>query len=86
MSAAPENASATPPSAISSTFGEPAVAGELAHTYGSFAADVLALDPDPVTAQVRYAFEHEWAVTLEDVARRRTTRALRGLDTPDARA
>ena len=64
---------------------DPVVAGELAHTYGSLAADVLSADPDPLTAQVRYAFEHEWAVTLEDVARRRTTRALRGLDTPDVR-
>ncbi len=65
---------------------DPAVTSMLAHTYGSFAADVLAIDPDPLTAQVRYAFEHEWAVHLEDVARRRTTRALQGLDTPDVRA
>ena len=65
---------------------DPVVAGELAHTYGSLAADVLATDPDPLIAQVRYAFEHEWAVNLEDVARRRTTRALRGLETPEIRA
>ena len=65
---------------------DPVVAGELAHTYGSLAVDVLAADPDPLVAQVRYAFEHEWAVTLDDVARRRTTRALRGLETPEIRA
>ena len=63
-----------------------AVATSLAHIYGSFAEDVLALDPDPVAAQVRYAFEHEWAVSLDDVTRRRTTLALRGLDTPELRS
>ena len=65
---------------------DPAVANSLAHTYGSLAADVLALDPDPLVAQVRYAREHEWAVHADDVLRRRTTLALRGLDTPEIRA
>jgi glycerol-3-phosphate dehydrogenase len=35
--------------------------------------------PD-VWAQVRYARDHEWAATAEDVVRVRTTLALRGLD------
>lgn len=33
-----------------------------------------------------YARDHEWAVTPEDVLRRRTTLTLRGLDTPEVRA
>ncbi len=63
-----------------------AVVDSFARTYGSFAVDVLALDADPVAAQARYAFEHEWAVSVDDVLRRRTTLALRGLDTPELRA
>jgi glycerol-3-phosphate dehydrogenase len=65
---------------------DPAVAGSLAQTYGSLAADVLATDPDTLVARVRYARSHEWAVTTDDVLRRRTTLALRGLDTPGLRA
>ena len=65
---------------------DPVVAESFAHTYGSLAAEVLALDPDPVAAQVRYACDHEWAVTSEDVLRRRTTLALRGLVVPDLEA
>jgi glycerol-3-phosphate dehydrogenase len=69
-------------------------AAHLAGTYGTLAADVLALGPlEPIVdgspelaAQVRYAREHEWALTVEDVLRRRTTLALRGLDTPAVRA
>ncbi len=38
--------------------------------------------PD-VWAQVDYAFEAEWAATVEDVARRRTTLAVRGLMTEE---
>ena len=64
---------------------DPAVAESFAHTYGALAADVGAVDDDPVAAQVRYARDHEWAVTSEDVLRRRTTLALRGLDTPELR-
>jgi glycerol-3-phosphate dehydrogenase len=60
-------------------------ADALARSYGSFAADVLAADDDPVLAQVLYARDHEWAVTADDVLRRRTTLALRGLDTPELR-
>ena len=65
---------------------DPTVASSLAHTYGSLAADVLATDPDPFVAQVRYARDHEWAVNADDVLRRRTTLALRGLATPELRA
>jgi glycerol-3-phosphate dehydrogenase len=41
--------------------------------------------PD-VAAQVVYAREREWAVDADDVLRRRTTLALRGLATADVRA
>lgn len=62
-------------------------ADHLAHLYGSAAAEVAALGADRVHAeapdvigQLAYAREHEWACTDEDVLRRRTTLALRGLD------
>ena len=64
----------------------------LAHHYGSLAEDVLApaeqepellrpLHPDgpDVAAQAVYARDFEWARRPEDVLRRRTTLALRGL-------
>jgi glycerol-3-phosphate dehydrogenase len=41
--------------------------------------------PD-VWAQVYHAIEREWATTVEDVIRRRTTLAVRGLGTPAVRA
>ena len=65
---------------------DPALLGTFARTYGSLAAEVLSVDPDPFVAQVRYAFDREWAVTVDDVLRRRTTLGLRGLDTPELRA
>ena len=68
----------------------------LAHLYGGLASEVLAragddeallaaLHPDApdIGAQVVYAREREWAVTADDVLRRRTTLAFRGLMTPD---
>jgi glycerol-3-phosphate dehydrogenase len=68
----------------------------LAHLYGTLAEEVLAPareDPDlllplhpqgpDVAAQARYARTHEWALRPDDVLRRRTTLALRGLATPD---
>jgi glycerol-3-phosphate dehydrogenase len=64
----------------------------LAHLYGTLAEEVLAgADEDPsllrrlhpdapdIAAQVGYARAHEWACTDDDVLRRRTTLALRGL-------
>jgi glycerol-3-phosphate dehydrogenase len=70
----------------------PSVRLHLAHLYGTLAEEVLApagqnprllerLHPDApdVVAQARYAREHEWACTDEDVLARRTTLALRGL-------
>lgn len=75
---------------------EPAVRSHLAHLYGSLAEEVLApADDDPsllerlhpeapeIAAQALYARTHEWACTSEDVLRRRTTLALRGLSVPE---
>jgi glycerol-3-phosphate dehydrogenase len=77
---------------------DPSVRAHLLHLYGSLANEVVALaDSDPdllrplhprapeIAAQVAYAYRREWAVTAEDVLRRRTTLALRGLALPDAR-
>ncbi|HEX5468851.1 MAG TPA: glycerol-3-phosphate dehydrogenase/oxidase [Gaiellaceae bacterium] len=71
---------------------EPALRSHLAHLYGSLAEEVLAeaaddpsllerLHPDApdIGAQAVYARKREWACTPEDVLRRRTTLALRGL-------
>ncbi len=71
---------------------EPAVRSNLAHLYGSLAGEVLAeadgdlelldrLHPEGVdiAAQVVYAARREWACRSEDVLRRRTSLALRGL-------
>jgi glycerol-3-phosphate dehydrogenase len=72
---------------------EPPTRSHLLHLYGSLAAEVLAPaaeDPsllEPVAAgapelraQVLYAGRREWALMPEDVLRRRTTLALRGVD------
>jgi len=74
------------------------VARHLASHYGSVAFDVTRLirdDPSlrqrihpggpDIWAQVVHARDHEWAVTVDDVTRRRTTLAIRGLDTPEIR-
>ena len=71
---------------------EPAVRAHLGQLYGSLAEEVLApaagdpdllrpLHPDgpDLAAQVLYARDVEWACRPEDVLRRRTTLALRGL-------
>jgi glycerol-3-phosphate dehydrogenase len=71
---------------------EPAVRSHLAHLYGSLAEQVLEeaaadpslferLNPDgpDIAAQAVYARRSEWACLPEDVLRRRTTLALRGL-------
>jgi glycerol-3-phosphate dehydrogenase len=77
----------------------PATRSHLLHLYGSLAADVVApavADPsllEPIVegrpdlrAQERYAREHEWAHTDEDVRRRRTTVWLAGLGSGHAEA
>jgi glycerol-3-phosphate dehydrogenase len=38
-----------------------------------------------VWAQVAFAADNEWAYTVDDVLRRRTTMTVRGLDTPEVR-
>ena len=69
-----------------------ATRNHLLHLYGSLAAEVLApatddpslLEPlvpgrPDLRAQELYAREHEWALTEEDVLRRRTTAWLAGV-------
>jgi glycerol-3-phosphate dehydrogenase len=69
----------------------PSTRSHLLHLYGSLAAEVLApaaddpsllepLRPDglDLAAQALYARTHEWAVSADDVLRRRTTVWLRG--------
>ena len=78
---------------------EPALRAHLVHLYGSLAEEVLAgaeesprllerIHPDApdLVAQAVYARRSEWAVRPEDVLRRRTTLALRGLTVPDLEA
>ncbi|HEY6416781.1 MAG TPA: glycerol-3-phosphate dehydrogenase C-terminal domain-containing protein, partial [Acidimicrobiales bacterium] len=74
------------------------VADHLARHYGTLSHEVVALavsdpallqpihpDGPDIWAQVAYAAGHEWACTVDDVLRRRTTVTVRGLDTPDVR-
>jgi glycerol-3-phosphate dehydrogenase len=74
----------------------PALRTHLLGLYGSLAPEVLEpavadptllepLTPDApdIAAQAAYAVEHEWARNPEDVLRRRTTLALRGLADAD---
>jgi glycerol-3-phosphate dehydrogenase len=76
-----------------------ATRSHLLHLYGSLAEEVLApaaedpsllepLAPDApeLRAQALYAARREWAVTADDVLRRRTTLALRGRSTDDVRS
>jgi glycerol-3-phosphate dehydrogenase len=76
-------------------FVEPALRSHLLHLYGALAKEVLApaveeprlLEPiapggPDIQAQALYARTHEWALTEEDVLRRRTTVALRGISRP----
>lgn len=78
---------------------EPALRSHLAHFYGSRAGEVLALaenEPElleplhprapDIAAQAAYARERECACTADDVLRRRTTLAARGLATSDVEA
>jgi glycerol-3-phosphate dehydrogenase len=76
---------------------DPDVEAHLRHLYGSRAARVLQpavedpsllerIHPDgpDIVAQARFAVSDEWATTTEDILRRRTTVALRGLADEDA--
>jgi glycerol-3-phosphate dehydrogenase len=72
----------------------PETARHLVRTYGALSAEVAAYgafeplvsgEPE-VEAQVLYARDREWAVDAEDVLRRRTTLALRGLASPGVEA
>ena len=71
---------------------DPATRSHVLHLYGSLAEEMLApaliepallapIHPDApdVLAQIGYAGEHEWAVSVEDVVWRRTTLGYRGL-------
>ena len=70
------------------------LAAHLAGAYGTLADDVLAagsLEPLAdglleVEAQVLYAREHEWALSAEDVLRRRTTLSVTGRDSDSVRS
>ena len=76
---------------------DPEVGAHLRHLYGTRAGMVIesaADDPSllerihsdgpDIAAQALFAVRHEWATTAEDVLRRRTTVALRGLADPGA--
>ncbi|WP_037578183.1 glycerol-3-phosphate dehydrogenase/oxidase [Phaeacidiphilus oryzae] len=78
---------------------DPAVAAHLARHYGTFSFDIARLvaerpelgrpiheDGPDIWAQVAFAAEQEWAYTVDDVLRRRTTVTVRGLDTEEVRA
>jgi glycerol-3-phosphate dehydrogenase len=69
------------------------LAAHLAGTYGSLADEVIAAGPlEPlgdglveVEAQVLYARGHEWALSAEDVLRRRLTLSITGRDSDTVR-
>ncbi len=78
---------------------EPATRSHLLHLYGALAEEVLApaaddpslLEPlaegaPDVAAEALYAGTHEWARSVEDVLRRRTTLQLRGAATAEVEA
>ncbi|MEV8536415.1 glycerol-3-phosphate dehydrogenase/oxidase [Streptomyces sp. NPDC051211] len=78
---------------------DPLTARHLASHYGSLAFDIARLaNEDPalgerihedgpeIWAQVAYARDFEWAQTVDDVLRRRTTVTVRGLDDASVRA
>jgi glycerol-3-phosphate dehydrogenase len=77
---------------------DPLTARHLATHYGSLSFELAHLiaerpelgerihpDGPEVWAQVAYARDHEWAQTVDDVLRRRTTLTVRGLDTAQVR-
>ena len=65
--------------------------GTLSHAILALAAENPALtervhpDGPDILAQIVYAAQSEWACSVDDVVRRRTTLTVRGLDTPDVR-
>jgi glycerol-3-phosphate dehydrogenase len=78
---------------------DPSVGSHLARIYGCDSFEVMAqrhlhpnamqrIHPDgpDVWAQAYHAIEREWATTVDDVVRRRTTLAVRGLATAAVRA
>jgi glycerol-3-phosphate dehydrogenase len=77
----------------------PDTARHLATHYGSLSFEIARLvagapalgerihpDGPEIWAQAVYARDHEWAETVDDVLRRRTTLTIRGLDTEEVRA
>lgn len=72
----------------------PATWRHLTHLYGNEAPRVVeagSIDPvhpdgPPVWAQVEFAIDREWALTVDDVVRRRTTLEISGLATPEVRS
>ncbi|GAB3743711.1 glycerol-3-phosphate dehydrogenase/oxidase [Nocardiopsis nanhaiensis] len=77
---------------------DPLVARHLASHYGSLAMDIASMvraepslgerihpDGPDIWAQVLFARDREWAVTVDDALRRRTTVTVRGLDTSEVR-
>ncbi|KAA2266513.1 glycerol-3-phosphate dehydrogenase/oxidase [Solihabitans fulvus] len=74
------------------------VVDHLVTSYGTLSHEVLAMaaedtgllerihpDGPDIWAQVVHAARHEWATEVDDVLRRRTTVAVRGLDSPEIR-
>ena len=71
---------------------DPDVWDHLARLYGDQAATVASAGAEPVHSdgpdvwgQVHHAIDREWAMTVDDVVRRRTTLAVRGLATGEVR-
>ncbi|PZR71404.1 MAG: glycerol-3-phosphate dehydrogenase [Candidatus Dormiibacter spiritus] len=71
---------------------EPRIWDHLTHLYGDRAAHVASLGLEPIHpdgpdiwGQVHQARSQEWAQTVDDVIRRRTTLQIRGLATDDVR-
>ncbi len=92
-------AAAVHPYRVAHEAGDPDVAAHLLHLYGPEASTLLAYaevapnalervhpeGPD-IWAQVYFATDHEWALTVDDLAERRTTLAVRGLANPRVRS
>ena len=72
---------------------DPSLASHLAGMYGTLADEVIAAGPlqplgdgaPDVEAQVLYAREREWALSADDVLRRRTTLSVTGRDSDEVR-